>query len=1832
MDITKRFLSMKLHYKLQRVILQVCLILLTLQGFTGTAYAGDSNIIYYFCDGGDRLYSYNRTTGTTTYIGNNSATLLEAMLYNAYDDKLYGTNGGVWGELDLTNANFINTVDVDGGVALDGAIGPIFATDIDGLTFDTWDGTAWASHRINGSYDILFKIDPLTGLAIRDAFGTGVDYVVIDGSGVYQDIDDISIDPTDGKLYTSVTTGGGTAQLVEINKYTGQVVSTITLTETDVEGLDFASDGTLYAATGGGNTNLWTIDMGTGTMTNEINVGDSGNCGDVEAVAATTAPADILSGTVWEDIDSDQTINNGETGIAGVDVILYYDVNGDGIIDAGDIPIQTTTTDGNGDYSFLFAANADLLVEIDQTTLPTAYGMTTDNIEGASFTDIENSETDPNNNFGAVSAADCDGDGMPDFVEGNADSDGDGVNDACDLDSDNDGILDSEEGLVDSDGDGIPNMIDLDSDNDGIPDAIEANGGSAPTGYDPLTGMIAGTDTDGDGLLNSVDSAPTTQYGSSISTMPNLDNDGDGTKNYIDLDADNDGILDVIEAGGTDANGDGIIDGFVDVNGVAGADGYHDPLNTAPLPITNTDSATEINTLPNFLDIDSDDDGIDDSREGWSTIDYNPPAVIIDADGDGIIDAWDVSLGGTPIFPVDTDNDGMDDYTDLDSENDTVVDNIEGHDANMDGVADTVPSGIDADNDGLDDAFDPYVGFIPSGTPSSNAPVQDTDGTEDLDWRDIDDDGDMIPTSAEVADSNNNGIPDYLEISDIDGDGIANAFDLDNDNDGIPDIDEDGGAKFDPTADEDGDGIPNYLDPSTTGNGFPPFVDTNNDGIHDVFDTDLDGLPDFLDLDSDNDGIADIVEAGGTDSDNDGEVDYPTPGDPATMNDADGDGLADEYDPNLGNDIPNEDTDGDGITDAYDLDSDNDGIADLVEVGGVDTDGDGMVDTMLNPATGDTDTDGWADIIETTLLVTTDLDDPTVDFDGDGIPNHLDLDADNDGIADVVESGGTDSDDDGMADDGTGTITDVNEDGWDDNYDNGTITTTPDAGDGNTIADFTTGPGNPDLDVDGQPDFLDLDSDNDGIADLVEVGGVDTDGDGIVDEMLNPATGDTDTDGWADVIETTVLVSTDLDDPTVDFDGDGIANHLDLDADNDGIPDVIESGGTDGNDDGTADDGTGTITDANNDGWDDAYDNGVITTTPDAGDGNTIADFVTGPTNPDLDGDGQPDFLDLDSDNDGIADLVEVGGVDTDGDGIVDPMTTPATGDTDTDGWADIIETTVLVTTDLSDPIVDFDGDGVANHLDIDADNDGINDVIESGGTDGNGDGMADDGSGTIVDANIDGWDDSYDNGVITTTPDGGDGNSIPDFTTGQDEPDFDGDGQPNFLDIDADDDGIVDNSEGQPTVGYIAPTTDSDGDGLNDAYEQPGMVGTFGGEGIDPENTDGTDNTDYLDLDTDNDGELDFTEGHDTDNNAVVDPASPAFSGLATGIDADNDGLDDGYDNNVGSNDPTNTVLEPESHPDTHGTAEQDWREINQNISGMVWHDANQDGIQDPGELPIAGATVELYDDLGVLVGTTTTDPNGAYIFLDIPVDDYIIEIPLPATYNSATLKDVGSDEMVDSDIDYGSKETATIVIPAGGAERFIDAGFFYNPLSVELVSFTGTEDNCSILLEWITASEKNNELFVILKSTDNITFTVIGRVEGNGTTNQTNVYHHKDENLSGTNYYRIDQYDYDGTKTSSQVLVKVVDCGNNNTTTGIDAIYPNPVLDGEISIRVYQKKPAAERVVLTDQFGRIILDNQFNLTQGNNTLRFNVDQLPAGTYFIQVGKDAKKFVKLRD
>lgn len=115
--------------------------------------------------------------------------------------------------------------------------------------------------------------------------------------------------------------------------------------------------------------------------------------------------------------------------------------------------------------------------------------------------------------------------------------------------------------------------------------------------------------------------------------------------------------------------------------------------------------------------------------------------------------------------------------------------------------------------------------------------------------------------------------------------------------------------------------------------------------------------------------------------------------------------------------------------------------------------------------------------------------------------------------------------------------------------------------------------------------------------------------------------------------------------------------------------------------------------------------------------------------------------------------------------------------------------------------------------------------------------------------------------------------------------------------------------------------------------------------------------------------------------------------------------------------------------------------------IGNYVWEDIDKDGIQDNNEPPVANLTVNLKDENGIVIATTTTDANGFYSFLGLIPGVYSVQfiVVYPWTF---TLADQGSDDAVDSDADatmMGMTINTTLV--SGEIDFTWDAGIYEMP-----------------------------------------------------------------------------------------------------------------------------------------------------------------------------------------
>ncbi|WP_405379751.1 gliding motility-associated C-terminal domain-containing protein [Maribacter sp. LLG6340-A2] len=1149
-----------------------------------------------------------------------------------------------------------------------------------------------------------------------------------------------------------------------------------------------------------------------GEDTFDYTITDANNDSSTATVTVTVVdnipPALVL---VIDNVTTDNLISKDE---AGANITITGTVSGE--FNTGDTVILTV----NGvDYTGIVDAGGLFSIAVPGSELKLDPDLTID----GSVT-----STDTAGNIGSATATKTYG----------LDNDADGISDDIDEDDDNDGITDVVEGTGDFDGDGTPDYLDLDSDNDGIPDVVENGNGALDTDNN---GSIDPSESSpgSNGIPDAVEDGGTD--GAGVSGTP-INSDGIGGANYIDIDSDNDGIMDIVEAqpsngavqlSNNDSDLDGIDDAFDSDNG---GNFINNPTNS------------DADIHADYLDFDSDNDGIVDNIEWQSTTGYVSPAA--DTDGNGLVDNYETAPGsGIAINqPQNTDGSDEPDYRDTDSDNDGLSDLVEAYDIDGDNTEDTTFSGTDTDNDGLDDAFDLSIS-TPNGTQDPNG---STNNNQDV--TNFPNDQDPGSTEVDFRDAN---VP-FTPI-DTDGDSITNDIDIDDDNDGILDYVESLG--FEPTANlgDPCDG------PSFVFTGTPTDVGgTNNGSIGDQYRFSNSGTVDgnvldaIITITAKSPNITQFnIET--TPGDNIWNMEYGAAPIPA--------GIAEvlEIEFNIRFVLT-------GTLTQYNVSRIGGTIADIDgsdfrESVALSTPGLYAVDnnTLLtvtdNPATGKTTFQGpeerFTGLDEGAKIAAYfnfyDTDDLTITFSSEAVVSiaatslgSLNLD--------ICSINGLFSP-------------------------NNTATSTGDQGN-------QSGPGSSpvfqvrngiDSDNDGISDELDIDSDNDGIPDNVEAQ--------LTSSYTAPTVADGDGDGLADVYEGTG----DQGLSPIDTDTDGIADYLDLDTDNDGKPDTEEAGFTvaannndadgdgllDGYDDVNTSGGAFDSNDDQNNGASDLPNDDVINTTE--------VDYREDVTD-DNDADGIPDSVDLDDDNDGILDTEEstIGvdpSADTDGDGALNYLDTDFGVDANGDGVVDVFDT---------------DGDGVPNHFDLDGDNDGIYDAVEAG------------------------HDQTHTNGELTAAV-GQDGipNSVQDagqedagsfnYTIRDSEAVVDN--IPDYLDLDSDGDGIPDNVEAQTTSGYIAPNVDdaatfTTNKGVNSAY-----LG-----GVVPENTDGTDNPDYLDLDSDNEGADDTTEAGLT---------------LANN-DADNDGLDDSIDATSDYSDPNGTINDPNALPNNQNdaTAEVDFRD----------------------------------------------------------------------------------------------------------------------------------------------------------------------------------------------------------------------------------------------------------------------------------------------------------------
>ena len=273
------------------------------------------------------------------------------------------------------------------------------------------------------------------------------------------------------------------------------------------------------------------------------------------------------------------------------------------------------------------------------------------------------------------------------------------------------------------------------------------------------------------------------------------------------------------------------------------------------------------------------------------------------------------------------------------------------------------------------------------------------------------------------------------------------------------------------------------------------------------------------------------------------------------------------------------------------------------------------------------------------------------------------------------------------------------------------------------------------------------------------------------------------------------------------------------------------------------------------------------------------------------------------------------------------------------------------------------------------------------------------------------------------------------------------------------------------------------------------------------------------------------------------------------------------------------------------------------QNGHGVIWYDieqgSNQGGIAllNPSNVVVQFLS---YGPVVTVINAVQGLANGA-----------------TSTYIGEQTSSANSLQLQGSGVSYTD---FTWGLPGGITEDAINApGQTFNPaLPVELIGFSAKEVERGILLQWSTATEIDNQEFVIEKSTDGKNFLDLQSIPGAGQTDQRRDYQFLDKSVNAPLlYYRLRQVDFDGSIHRSKIVV--VQPKDNHVDVNVQFDADQSLLHIDFDHNLNRDGTLS----LFDLKGSLIY--QYAIDKEANFIDLNIDPLAKGAYILHIKLDSK-------
>ena len=170
---------------------------------------------------------------------------------------------------------------------------------------------------------------------------------------------------------------------------------------------------------------------------------------------------------------------------------------------------------------------------------------------------------------------------------------------------------------------------------------------------------------------------------------------------------------------------------------------------------------------------------------------------------------------------------------------------------------------------------------------------------------------------------------------------------------------------------------------------------------------------------------------------------------------------------------------------------------------------------------------------------------------------------------------------------------------------------------------------------------------------------------------------------------------------------------------------------------------------------------------------------------------------------------------------------------------------------------------------------------------------------------------------------------------------------------------------------------------------------------------------------------------------------------------------------------------------------------------------------------------------------------------------------------------------------------------------------------LPIELTDFSATCIPEGVQLTWATATELNNDYFLIERSVNGVSWEQVAKIKGL-TNNVITTKYAIIDNGANNNliYYRMTQVDIGGASTVFKIID--VNCGGNNTKDKM-ILFPNPASSEINAVFNVKNSSSNNKISLVNTMGQVIFENTVDLVKGVNSFAFPLD-IQAGSYAVSL------------